>query len=138
MDGLLYNFTPAQGFVTTPLYSPAIFNFAPRTGFAYTPVRNGKWVIRGGAGIFNDVPAASEFTAAGGVGKGGANGAAYNPAGASPMFTITARNVVFAPGVPVFGAGAATLPFGAYGVNADFTMPHIMNFNLNASALTSS
>lgn len=139
VDGPLYNFDPAQGFVTTPLYSPAKFNLAPRVGFAYTPAVNGKWVIRGGGGFFFDVPAVSEFTAAGGVGNGGANGAAYNPTGASPVYTISARNVVFASGVPVFGTSVATPPFGAYSVNPNFTMPHILNYNLNVQRqLTSS
>lgn len=131
IDGDLFNFVPSQGFVTTPLYSSSNVDFAPRFGFAYTPSRAGKWVIRGGYGLYYDVPAVSEFTAAGGVGNGGANGAAYNPAGASPVYTLTAKNVVFGSGVPVFGTVAATPPFGAYSVNPNFTMPHIQNFNLN-------
>jgi hypothetical protein len=129
--GALYNFIPSQGFVTTPLYNPSKVDFAPRMGFAYTPSKNGKWVVRGGFGVFYDVPAVSEFTAAGGVGNGGANGAAYNPVGDSPVYTLTAKNVIFTPGVPVFGTVAATPPFGAYAVNPNFTMPHVMNFNIN-------
>jgi hypothetical protein len=137
--GSLYNFLPSQGFVTTPLYNPSKVDFAPRFGFAYTPSQNGKWVIRGGWGLFYDVPAVSEFTAAGGVGNSGANGAAYNPAGASPVYALSATNVVFTTGVPVFGTVAATPPFGAYSVNPNFTMPHVMNFNLNIQRqLTSS
>jgi hypothetical protein len=127
--GLLYNFLPATGFVTTPLYNPSKVDFAPRFGFAYNPFN--KWVIRGGWGLFYDVPAVSEFTAAGGVGNSGANGAAYNPTGASPVYALSAANVTFVSGVPVFGAAAATPPFGAYSVNPNFTMPHVMNFNLN-------
>jgi hypothetical protein len=129
--GDLYNFLPSTGFVTTPLYNPSKADFAPRMGFAYTPFKGGKWVVRGGFGFFYDVPAVSEFTAAGGVGNGGANGAAYNPTGSSPVYTLTAKNVVFTPGVPIFGTVAATPPFGAFAVNPDFTMPHIMSFNLN-------
>ena len=137
--GALYNFVPAEGFVTTPLYNPSKLNFAPRTGFAFTPSRGSKWVVRGGWGLFYDVPAVSEFTAAGGVGNSGANGAAYNPTGASPVYTLSATKVTIVSGVPVFGTVAATPPFGAYSVNPNFTMPHVMNFNMNIQRqLTSS
>jgi len=129
--GGLYNFLPATGFAITPFYNPGKTDFAPRLGFAYSPLNNGKWVIRGGFGIFYDVPAVSEFTASGGVGNGGANGLAYNPAGADPVYTLTAKNVLFTPGAPVFGTVAATPPFGAFSVNPDFTMPHVINYNLN-------
>jgi hypothetical protein len=127
--GGLYNFVPSQGFVMEAPYKPSKANFSPRLGFAYTP--SSKWVVRGGFGVFYDVPAISEFTAAGGVGNGGANGLAYNPVGSNAVYTLTAKNVVFTPGAAVFGTVAATPPFGAYSVNPNFTMPHIMNFNLN-------
>ena len=127
----IYNFNLAQGFLKDYLYSPSLHNFAPRLGFAFTPRRNSKWAIRGGWGVFYDVPTVSEFTAGGGTGNGGASGAAYNPAGDNPVFSVSAKNVIFQPGVPVFGTATATPPFGAYSVNPNFTMPHIQNFNLN-------
>jgi hypothetical protein len=30
--------------------------FSPRVGFAYSPLANGKWVARGGVGLFRDLP----------------------------------------------------------------------------------
>ena len=126
----LYNFRVDTGFSTVPLYTPGKADFAPRVGFAWTPKSSPKWVVRGGWGIFYDVPAISEFTAGGGTGNGGASGAAYNPAGAG-VYTLNVKNVVFSPGASVFGSATPTPPFGAYSVNPNFTMPHIQNFNLN-------
>jgi Carboxypeptidase regulatory-like domain len=136
--GGLYNFQPATGFAIGPVYNPSKVDFAPRTGFAWTPLKSGNWVVRGGFGVFYDIPAVSEFTASGSVGNGGANGLAYNPAGPNAVYTLTAKNVVFAPGVPIFGSVAATPPFGAFSVNPNFTMPHVMNYNLNLQRKLSS
>ncbi len=131
-DGGFYNFLPAQGFYQeSHAYTPSKVDFGPRGGFAWTPGTSGKWVLRGGFGVFYDVPAVSEFTAAGSAGNGGAAGLAYNPPGSNAVYALTAKNVLFTQGVPVFGTAAATPPFGAFSVNPNFTMPHIMNFNLN-------
>jgi Carboxypeptidase regulatory-like domain/TonB dependent receptor len=130
VNGGLYNFLPATGFsLEKSLYSPSPKNFGPRAGLAWTPGQN--WVIRAGFGVYYDVPAVSEFTASGSTGNGGAAGLAYNPVGSDAVYSLIAKNVLFAPGVPVFGTVAATPPFGAFSVNPNFTMPHVMNFNFN-------
>jgi hypothetical protein len=131
VQGGLYNFLPATGLQLGPVYTPGKVDFAPRSGFAWTPFKSGNWVLRGGFGVFYDVPAISEFTASGSTSNGGASGLAYNPAGANGVYTLSAKNVVFTPGVPVFGTAVATPPFGAFSVNPNFTMPHVLNYNLN-------
>lgn len=138
------SFVPGQGFVgpgngADTLYPKDWNNFAPRFGFAYTPRRNGKTVIRGAWGVFYDVPALNFFVANTGLPNGGAAGINANPGGPNPVYTITARNVVFQPGVPVFGSAGPVAPFGAFGISQDFRTPYVQNFNLNIQRqLTSS
>jgi hypothetical protein len=131
VQGGMYNFLPATGLQIGPVYTPSKVDFAPRSGFAWTPSKSGNWVLRGGFGVFYDVPSVSEFTASGSTSNGGASGLAYNPAGPNAVYTLSAKNVVFTSGVPIFGTAVATPPFGAFSVNPNFTMPHVMNYNLN-------
>jgi hypothetical protein len=136
-------FTPAKGFAgpgngLDSLYPKDLNNFAPRFGFAYTPSKDGKTVIRGAWGVFYDVPALNFFTANTGLPNGGAAGVNANPGGPNPVYTITARNVVFQPGVPVFGSAGPVPPFGAFGIDQNFRTPYVQNFNLNIQRQLSS
>jgi hypothetical protein len=136
-------FVPGKGFAgpgngLNSLYPKDLNNFAPRLGFAWTPAKNGKTVIRGAYGIFYDVPALNFFTANTSLPNGGGAGINANPGGPNPVYTITARNVVFQPGVPVFGSAGPVPPYGAFGIDQNFRTPYVQNFNLNVQRQLSS
>ncbi len=54
-----------------------------------------------------------------------------NPGGANPVYNLSVKNVVFAPGVPIFGSTTPTPPFGAFAVSQNFRTGYSQNFNLN-------
>jgi len=115
------------------LYPKDWNNFAPRFGFAYTPERNGRTVIRGGWGIFYDVPPLNFIVANTAPGNGGAAGVNANPGGPEPVFSVNLnnQNVQIQPGVPIFGTANPTPPFGVHSMSQNFRTPYVQNYNLN-------
>jgi hypothetical protein len=107
-------------------------DFGPRFGFAYQPKFNSKLVVRGGYGIFYQVPNVNYF----GDNRppnGGATGILANPFGLSPVYTLSNQApLTIQAGVPVFGnADFPTGPFGAFSVSRHFVTGYVQNTNFN-------
>ena len=126
----LANFVPGVGFTTAQLYPKQPLDFAPRLGFSYAPRWAKRFVVRGGYGLFYDTPPGTSFASVGSS-NGAATGVAYNPGGPNPVYALSATNVIFQPGVSVFGNTAATPPFGVSSISQGFKMPYAQNYNLN-------
>ncbi len=129
-DGVVANFFPGQGFLNKQLYPKDLKDYAPRFGFAYSPKRVKRVAVRGGYGIFFDATAVNAFDSAGSS-NGATTGIGFNPGGSHPVFALNAANVIFQPGVPVFGSTVATPPFGGFAISQGYRTPYSQNFNLN-------
>jgi hypothetical protein len=87
--------------------------FSPRGGFAYDPFENGKWVLRGGVGLFRDLPTlGNQENLLGNNAPGPTEPTFYSNGSTAP---------------PVFGFGTQnTYPFG-------FTYPAFVGTPLDAA-----
>jgi hypothetical protein len=129
-DGVLANFFPGEGFVNRQLYPRDLKDYSPRFGFAYSPKRLGRIAIRGAYGLFFDAQSVNSFDSVS-ASNGAARGIGYNPGGSHPVYNLSATNIVFQPGVPVFGSAVPTPPFGAFAISQGYRTPYSQNFNLN-------
>lgn len=131
-------FIPSLGGITyvgqgiTTLYPRDWKNFAPRFGFAYQPGGQSRFVIRGGYGIFYQVPNVNYF-GDNRPGNNGATGVLSNPGGNSPVYTLSNQTpYTIQSGVPIFGSATfPTGPFGVFSVNQNFRTGYVQNSNLN-------
>lgn len=135
---LISTFIPADGGITyvgthglNTLWPRDYHDFAPRFGFAFQPTAGGKLVIRGGWGVYYQVPNISYFGNSVGP-NGGATGINDNIGGPSPVLNLVNQTpITLATGVPIFAASEATGPYGAFSVSQHFVTAYSMNTNFN-------
>ena len=129
-------FVPGKGIVgpghgLSTLYQRDLDSFAPRVGFAWQPLKSARTVIRGGYGIFYDVPAVAFFAANNGGGNGGAAGVNANPGGPLPIYSLSAPpGLTLQTGVDPW-AGATVPILGVLSVNQNLRNPYVQNLNFN-------
>jgi hypothetical protein len=116
-----------QGSGVANLYPQDYNNFGPRVGFAYQPRDNGSLVVRGAFGVYFDSSSLSPFFD-NRPSNGGPNGFEGNPAGASPVQTLTPSGYTIVSGQPVFTSGAASI-LGIFSVDPNFHTPYTYNYN---------
>ncbi len=135
---LISTFIPADGGITyvgthglNTLWPRDFHDFAPRLGFAYQPKTGGKLVIRGGWGMFYQVPNVSYFGDSGASNSAG-TGINGNIGGPAPVSTVANTSpLVIQAGVPIFAGSSAQGPFGGFSVSQHFTTGYSFNTNLN-------
>ena len=135
---LISTFLPSDGGITyvgtrglSTLWPRDFHDFAPRLGFAYQPFGGGKMVIRGGWGIFFQVPNVAYFGDSG-ASNGAGTGINGNPGGPAPVTTISNQTPLqIQAGVPIFAGSSAIGPFGGFSVSQHFITGYSMNTNLN-------
>jgi hypothetical protein len=135
---LISTFIPADGGITyvgthglNTLWPRDLHDFAPRFGFAYQPKAGGKLVIRGGWGIFYQIPNISYFGNSS-TSNGAATGINDNIGGTAPVLTVVNQSpITLQSGVPIFAGSSATGPYGAFSVSQHFVDGYSMNTHLN-------
>jgi len=115
----------------TRLWPADHHDFAPRFGFAYQPKAGGKLVIRGGWGLFYQIPNIAYFGDSGASNSAG-TGINGNIGGPAPVTTVSLQTpTTMMSGVPIFGEASATGPFGGFSVSQHFVDGYSMNTTLN-------
>lgn len=121
-----------QGDQISSVYDPTYSNFSPRVGISYQAKQH--TVVRAGAGIYYDTPNINPFLD-NRPGNNAPNGLESNPAGASPVFAISAGEYTWQQGVDPFGSATAPTcnaanPCGVFSVQKTFQPSYNINYNL--------
>jgi Carboxypeptidase regulatory-like domain len=131
-------FIPSQGGIVAAGVNSSLWprdwtDFGPRFGFAYQPSFLSKLVVRGGYGIFYQVPNVNYF-GNNHPPNGGATGILANPGGIAPIYTLSNSTPLdIQTGVPIFGSTAfPPPPYNAFSVSQNFTTAYVQNMNMNA------
>jgi hypothetical protein len=131
----LSTFLPDRGVVAVGqqgldrLYPRGGNDFGPRVGFAWSPGQLGRWIVRGGWGLYNDMFHMTYFLS-NGLSNGGASGVNANPGGPDPVYTLVRSGFQLVQNEPVFGTANPVPPFGAYSISQDLQRPFIQNYHL--------
>ena len=135
---LISTFIPADGGITyvgthglNTLWPGDHHDFAPRFGFAFQPKAGGKMVIRGGWGMFYQVPNISYFGDSG-ASNGAGSGINGNIGGPDPVLHLAnPAPISIVAGAPIFATSETSGPFGGFSVSQHFITGYSMNTNLN-------
>lgn len=127
MGGIVF-----QGDAISSVYDPTYTDFSPRVGFSYELMSH--TVLRAGAGIYYDTPNINPFLD-NRPGNNAPNGLEGNPAGANPVYSVTANNYTWKSGVNPFGSStspscSAANPCGVFSVAKNFQPSNNINYNL--------
>jgi len=124
-----------QGADISNIYDPEYTSFSPRLGFSYQPAFSPGVVIRGGVGLFFDMPNANPFLD-NRPGNLAPNGLEGNPGGTNPVINATVGNTPITSGVQIIPTPSKTVlctqsdQCGAFSVAKNFRSPYNVNFSL--------
>jgi carboxypeptidase family protein/TonB-dependent receptor-like protein len=135
VNGLLSNLLPGRGnFVVGSDELPRLHNidknnFAPRVGFAYRATEDGKWTVRGGAGVYHDNGTFQDrFRTARSNAPFAITNIVNQTGGARTSLDFPLNNMAAQTFLALIGGGAAT---GASAVDVNYRTPYAIQYNLN-------